>query len=185
MHEMNTPRSRHRQPERPNRVSGTLRSHLAVADLAERAERARVLPLHPRRMLAVLDDPGVVDDPGRGADLGRDPLRTARTRSAGSQGKSARNCCSDSYRRRLTQPKQGRLQTLAGTLLDQTHVQKRVLPLTHAPSRQRTRATAHAARSPPSPASPLPSVSSSNDDRFRGHHSGPDNAPFNELTESY
>src|SRR5207249_4570354 len=42
-----------------------------------------------------------------------------------------------------------------------------------APPARRTQATARAARSPTSPPSQLPSVSSSNDDRFRGHRSPP------------
>src|SRR2546428_1106121 len=54
-------------------------SDLTITDLAE---RARVLPLHPRRVPTVLGDPGVIDHPSNGADLRRNPARLTCTNSA-------------------------------------------------------------------------------------------------------
>ena len=103
---------------------------LAVADLAQ---RARVLTLHPRRVLAVLDDPGVVDHPGQHAQLRRDPLHTRphqRRRIPRRVRQKLLHRLVPGWR--LLKPKQGRLQTLAAALLDQpAHIQKRVLTLPH------------------------------------------------------
>ncbi len=103
---------------------------LAVADLAQ---RARVLALHPRRVLTVLRDSGVIDDPGQHSKLGRDPLRAG----ARNQLRLPRRVGQKLLHRlvagrRLLEPKQRRLQTLASALLDQSaHIGQSVLPLTH------------------------------------------------------
>ena len=84
---------------------------LAVADLAQ---RARVLALHPRRVLAVLDDPGVVDDPGQ-QRRSRAPPAPRRRAPARPDPKASRPETAASTRTgpRLLQPKQRRLQALA------------------------------------------------------------------------
>jgi len=109
---------------------------LAVADLAE---RARVLPLHSRRVLAVLDDPGVIDHPRQHADLGRHPLGTATHEHHRIPGRVGQKLLHRLVAGgRLLEPKQRRLQTLAAPMLDQAaHVQERVLTLP--PKRQRLR----------------------------------------------
>jgi len=119
--------------------------NLAVADLAE---RARVLALHPRRVLAVLDDPGVVDHPGRHADLGRHPLRARahdQTRIPGRVGQKLLHRLIPG--RRLLEPKQRRLQTLTAPVLDQApHIQERILTLP--PKRQPPSDLLHEATKP-------------------------------------
>jgi hypothetical protein len=84
-------------------------------------------------VLAVLDDPGVVDHPGSDADLGRHPLGARPDQQLRIPGRIGQKLLHRLVpRRRLLQPKQRRLQALPAAMLDQPpHIQKRVLPLTH------------------------------------------------------
>ena len=162
---------------------------LAVADLAQ---SARVLALHPRRVRAVLRDAGVVDDPGQHAKLGRHPLGAAtdqKLRLPGRVGQKLLHRLVAS--RRLAQPKQRRLQALATAVLDQpAHIHERVLPLTHMRQRphhpldKREQPLARLARRHlhhrsfhPSP----PRTMTANADTVRR----PETGPFNELTKHY
>jgi hypothetical protein len=103
---------------------------LAVADLAQ---RARVLALHPRRVAAVLRDAGVVDDPGQHAKLRRYPLRAGAHKQLRIPGRIGQELLHRLVAsRRLAQPKQRRLQALATAVLNQAaHVHQSVLTLTH------------------------------------------------------
>ena len=83
-------------------------------------------------MLAVLDDPGVVDNPRDHTDLGRDPLGTRAHQQLGIPRRIGQELLHRLVpRRRLLQPKQRRLQALTASVLDQpTHIEQRVLALT-------------------------------------------------------
>src|SRR5439155_10152476 len=96
-------------------------------------ERAGVLALHPRRVLAVFADPGVVDDPSRDADPWRDPLGAGAHQKLRLPRRVGQKLLQGLVAGpRLIEPKQGRLQTLPAAMLDQsTHIQQRVLALPH------------------------------------------------------
>src|SRR5262249_32959475 len=162
----------------------------AVADLAE---RARVLSLHPRRVPAVLRDTGVVDDPGDNADLRRNALGAATHEQCRIPGRVGEKLLHRLVpRRRLLEPKQGRLQALPPALLDQpTRVQKRVFALHTQRERLRHPLDKHSQpvahldrwrlqrnryRHPL-----LPSTMTATADTVRGERTG----PFTELTKSY
>src|SRR6266511_3815724 len=177
-----------RRPPLPDRVHAD--GDLAVADLAK---RARVLVLHPRRVLAVLDNPSVVDHPGHHADLGRHPL-SARPHQ---QLRIPRRIGQKLLQRlvpgrRLLQPKQGRLQALPAAMLDQaTHVQLGVLPLT--PEREVARdfpderdqalPHLHSRRRDHKRSFHLPALRTKTADADTVRREG--GGPFNQLTKSY
>jgi hypothetical protein len=163
---------------------------LAVADLAE---RARVLALHPRRMPAVLDDPGVIDNPSDDTKPRRHPLCTPANEQPRLPGRVSEKLLQRLVPcRRLFQPKQCRLQALPTTLLNQpAHIHKRVLTLP--PQRQWTRHIFDKADQPLAHINhrhldrkrslhpPLLPTMTADTDTVRGERRG----PSNELTKSY
>jgi hypothetical protein len=82
-------------------------------------------------MLAVLDDPRLVNHPGNATDLRRHTLRATTNQHPRLPGRVGQKLLHRlAPRRRLFEPKQRRLQTLAPTVLDQPpHVQVRVFAL--------------------------------------------------------
>jgi len=143
-------------------------------------------------MPTILNDPGVIDDPRHNADLRRHPLDRRPHQQRGVPGRVSEKLLQRFVPgRRLLEPKQGRLQTLAPTLLDQpAHIQKRVLTLPHMRQRphhlidkreqplpRRTRRHHDHRSFHPSP----PPTMTTNADTVRRQNSG----PFSELTKSY